>query len=174
MDSWASDGFYSHFPSYSQQPTRREALARARQLDYQTFLSRVSPGKSKTDGKAQKRHTTNDGQSKRQKIPTTNRTPNEKLPKLNANAVNENNIEGDMQSGGVNKDHYLDELEKMDLPDILNEETINERNLKLAEVIYFSYQSHFVTQNAFESVRNAFILCIFRTKDCGTLGISKS
>lgn len=133
MDSWVTDGFYSHFPSYSQQPTRREALAKARQLDYQTFLSRAEPRKAKPDGKGQKRHTTNENSSKRQK-PTTNDTPNDKLPKLDTISTNNNDGKANMSSRVVNKNRFLDELEKMDLPDIMNEETINDRNQKLAEV----------------------------------------
>lgn len=133
MDSWVTDGFYSHFPSYSQQPTRREALAKARQLDYQTFLSRVSPQKGKSDGKAQKRHTTNESQSKRQKIPT-NEKRNEKLPKLDTNRTDDNNGESDMSSRVEVKNRFLDELENMNLPDIFNEQMINERNQKMKEV----------------------------------------
>lgn len=134
MDSWVTDGFYSHFPSYSQQPTRREALAKARQLEYQTFLSRVSPGKGKPDGKAKKRHTTNDCQNKRQKIPTNEKQIVDKLPKIDANTTDDTNGESEMSSRIEVKNRFLDELENMDLPDIFNEQSINERNQKLKEV----------------------------------------
>lgn len=135
MDSWVTDGFYSHFPSYSQQPTRREALAKARQLDYQTFLSRISPTKIKIDGKGQKRHTTNDNSSKRQKIPT-NDIPNDKLPKLDTKSIDDvdTNGESDVSCRVEVKNRFLDELEKMELPDIINEQTIRKRNQKLKEV----------------------------------------
>lgn len=126
MDSWVTDGFYSHFPSYSQQPTRREALAKARQLEYQTYLSRVTPPKAKSDGKAQKRHTSNDNNSK-----TLNDIPNDKLPKLDANTADDCNGES---SRVEHKNRFLDDLEKMNLPDIFNEERINERNQKFSEV----------------------------------------
>lgn len=138
MDSWVTDGFYSHFPSYSQQPTRREALAKARQLDYQTFLSRAVPQKAKLDGKGQKRHTTNENSNKRQKA-TTNDTPNDKLPKLDTVSMNDNDGAVKISSRVVNKNRFLDELEKMDLPDIINEETINDRNQKLAEVNFSKF-----------------------------------
>ena len=139
MDSWVTDGFYSHFPSYSQQPSRREALAKARQLEYQTFLSRVSPGKCKTDGKAQKRHTTNNCHSKRPKIPANDTMRNDKLPKLDTKqtttTTDDNNGESDLSSRVEVKNRFLDELENMDLPDIFNEQSINKRNQKLKEVI---------------------------------------
>lgn len=137
MDSWVTDGFYSHFPSYSQQPTRREALAKARQLDYQTFLSRAAPRNANSDGKGQKRHTTNENNSKRQKA-TTNHTPNDKLPKLDTVKMNDNDGDGEANicTRVVNKNRFLDELEKMDLPEIMNEATISDRNQKLAEVSF--------------------------------------
>lgn len=130
MDSWASDGFYSHFPSYSQQPSRREALAKARQLEYQTFLDRVTPRQNKSDVKAQKRHTTNESSCKRQKVPTKDN----KLPKLVTNTVDEHNESIDMSSRCENKNRFLDELENLDLPDIFNDQMMRERNQKLAEV----------------------------------------
>ncbi|XP_055297512.1 inner centromere protein A [Sitodiplosis mosellana] len=134
MDSWASDGFYSHFPSYSQQPSRREALAKARQLEYQTFLSRVSPRKGKIDGKAQKRHTTNESQCKRPKIPTNDTMQKNELPKLDTkHTADDNNGESDSSSRVEVKNKFLDELENMDLPDIFNEQSINERNQKSKE-----------------------------------------
>lgn len=136
MDSWVNDGFYSHFPSYSQRPSRQEELARARQLEYQTFLSRVTPIKSKSNGKAQKRHTPNDNSSKRPKIPTTNDTPNDKLPKLDISTVAERNEQFDSSSRFQNKNRFQDELETMDLPDIFNDQMIRERNQKLAEVSF--------------------------------------
>lgn len=133
MDSWVTDGFYSHFPSYSQQPTRREALAKARRLDYQTFLSRVTPRKTKSDGKAPKRHTSNDIHNNRQKT-TMSDTPNDKLPKLDTTNTIDSNNELNESTRVEHKNRFLDDLEKMELPDIFNEETINERNKKLAEV----------------------------------------
>ncbi|XP_031628071.1 uncharacterized protein LOC116343897 [Contarinia nasturtii] len=134
MDQWVTDGFYSHFPSYSQQPTRREALAKARQLDYQTFLSRISPTKIKADGKGQKRHTPNDNNTKRQKIPS-NDVPNDKLPKLDTKSIDDTdtNGESDASCRVEIKNRFLDELEKMDLPDIINEQSIKKRNQKLKE-----------------------------------------
>lgn len=134
MDSWATDGFYSHFPSYSQQPTRREELAKARQHDYQTFLNRVTPRKNKSDAKFHKRNISIDSHSKKKRIATTNQTPNPELPKSDVNMVSENAIELDRNNRVRNRSRFVNELEKMDLPDILNGDTIDERNQKLAEV----------------------------------------
>lgn len=132
MDSWATDGFYSHFPSYSQQPTRREELARARQHDYQTFLNNATPRKGKTDGKIGKRNTNLDTQNKKLKVSTS--TPNKEWPKVDLSAAVENRSELDKKFRLKNTSQFVNELEKMDLPDFLNEDTINERNQKLAEV----------------------------------------
>lgn len=135
MDSWVTDGFYSHFPSYSQQPTRQQALAKARQYEYQTFLSRVTPKKTKCNGKAQKRHTTIENHLKRQKTPTKHTSPNDKLPNLDTNAAAHNGSEEfEMHNRFENKNRFQDELETMDLPDIFNDQMIRERNQKLAEV----------------------------------------
>lgn len=147
MDSWATDGFYSHFPSYSQQPNRREALAKARQLDYQTFLSRISPLKNVSSVKTQKRATNaNDGQSKKSKKPTNataspNTNDRNNMPKLDMHIVSENNssTEQTVPSGrstdrSQERNDYVNGLEQMDLPDIFNDKQINVRNEKLAEV----------------------------------------
>lgn len=149
MDSWATDGFYSHFPSYSQQPNRREALAKARQLDYQTFLSRISPLKNASNTKAHaKRY---DGQSKRPKK-STNSSPNDnKLPKLDMHIVNGNNstehatLSGRTTNRSKERNEYVNGLENMDLPDIFNDERISARNEKMAVVSdkIFSCRSNF-------------------------------
>lgn len=132
MDSWATDGFYSHFPSYSQQPTRREELARARHHDYQTFLNNVIPQKGKSDGKISKRNTNLDAHNKKQKVSTS--TPNNERPKVDLSATVANSNELDKKYRLKNTSQFVNELEQMDLPDFLNEDTINERNHKLAEV----------------------------------------
>lgn len=146
MDSWATDGFYSHFPSYSQQPNRREALAKARQLDYQTFLSRISPLKHVSHVKLQKRHIANDGQTKKLKNPTNispNTNHNNEMPKLDMHIVNENDsteqavISGHSTNRSKERNEFVNGLEEMDLPDIFNDERISARNDRNAEVNYF-------------------------------------
>lgn len=149
MDSWATDGFYSHFPSYSQQPNRREALAKARQLDYQTFLSRISPLKNVSNVKTQKRTThATDGQSKKSKKPTnstasTNTNDNERndMPKLDMHAVSESNSSTEQAVSSQRstdrskeRNDFVKELEEMDLPDIFNDKQISVRNERFAEV----------------------------------------
>lgn len=147
MDSWATDGFYSHFPSYSQQPNRREALAKARQLDYQTFLSRISPLKNVSNVKTHKRATQlNDGQSKKSKKPanaSASPTTNDRngVPKLDMHMVSENNssteqtvLSGRSTDRSKDRNDFVNGLEQMDLPDIFNDKQISVRNEKLAEV----------------------------------------
>lgn len=144
MDSWATDGFYSHFPSYSQQPNQREVLAKARQRDYQAFLNHISPKKIVSHATLQKRHNINDGQQKRSKKPTATSPPQTKrneLPKLDIHIVNANatSTEPAAMTGSSTdtrkaRNDFVNELEQMDLPDIFNDERISARNEKMAEV----------------------------------------
>lgn len=133
MDSWATDGFYSHFPSYSQQPNRREALAKARQQDYRTFLSRLSPQKGE---KSHKRFTVHDEHAMtKTKTTTMNHIPNDELPKLDLYTNDDDSSSGSGTSSlTTSRDRFVNELERMNLPDIFNEETVLERNQKLIEV----------------------------------------
>lgn len=143
MDSWATDSFYAHFPSYSQQKNRREALAKARQIDYQTFLNRISPLKNVSRVKLQKRHIANDGQTKKS-IKPTNIAPitnnQNEMPKLDMHFVNDENdsteqvvMSGHSTNRSKDKDEYVNGLEEMDLPDIFNDTRISARNERLAE-----------------------------------------
>lgn len=142
MDSWVTDGFYSHFPSYSQQPSQRELLAKTRQLEYQTFLSRISPQKNISHAKLhQKRHTESQTKKPKEPINITLNTKNNELPKLDIHIVNENNSSQEKTAKGGNstnrtkdRNAFVKGLEKMDLPDIFNDERISARNEKLAEV----------------------------------------
>lgn len=38
---WASDTFYSHFPSFNNQEKQKEHLAQARHQEYQQYLTKV-------------------------------------------------------------------------------------------------------------------------------------
>lgn len=148
MDSWATDSFYSHFPSYSQQANRREVLAKARQLDYQTFLSRISPLKNVSNVKSQKRATVIDGQNRKsKKTPnaSTTSSPNtnykNEMPKLDMHFVSENDstehaaiISGRSTNRSKDRNDFVNGLEEMDLPDIFDDKQISVRNEKLAEV----------------------------------------
>lgn len=141
MDSWVNDSFYSKFPSYSEQANRREALAKARQLEYQTYLSRVSSNSPKTNTKSNKRTSINDKNLKRPKIPTIqNVTVNKPSPlkqksKIivqNVSEIATNDVDDDIRSERT--DEFLNQLEQKPVPEIFDEESIRARNEKMAEV----------------------------------------
>lgn len=154
MDSWVTDSFYSHFPSYSNQRTQREALAKTRQLEYQTYLSRLSTKNAFSDGKSTKRNTTTNRHHKRQKLPASKQAANEQvLPieeekttkttitatnhEVNANVNDDTDYHPELikqMERDENRTKFLNELEKMNLPDIFNEDVINARNKRIAEV----------------------------------------
>lgn len=133
MDSWASDKFYSHFPSYSEQRTHREALARSRQLEYQAYLNNTANKSVQTKHKTHKRLPAKTKISKRPKIPTTNYDSIVEQNELDKNysdevEVNENN------NYDESTQRFLKKLEEMSVPDIFNDDMIKARNEKVAEV----------------------------------------
>lgn len=134
MDSWVSDKFYSHFPSYSEQKTHREVLAKSRQLEYQEYLNDKSP---QTKNKSQKRLPTNTKTSKRPKVPTKNYDSIVTQNKLDAD---DNYSNDDVVKENNNDDEstqrFLRKLEEMNVPDIFNDDMIRARNEKVAEVIH--------------------------------------
>lgn len=144
MDPWATDSFYSHFPSHSNQRTQREILAKTRQIEYQTYLSRLADNTAKTS----KRSTSINRLHKRQKLPVQNGAAKERVSpvkeatatasKPQINTINETDHLPSLQQQQMDRDEernrFLRELEKTKLPYIFNDDAINARNRRIAEV----------------------------------------
>lgn len=111
MEQWVTDKFYSHFPSYSGEKSRRKLLDKDRQDEYNLFLSRLSSA----DNASKQVRTERDEQ-----YVASNR-PNEILPKQSSNEMSK-------------RDTSL-WSENMDLPGVFNEEIIKQRNRRVEEVI---------------------------------------
>lgn len=141
MDS--SDKFYSHFPSYSEQSRKREALAKEQKLDYQAYLKRVTSNKNNRDqlfGKIKKSSTPHDD-SRKPKIPrnqekTVNDSP---ISIKKRGAVSQNDTKDGTNERQKNKEQFLNEWEKMNLPEIVDGNAINARNRRIAEVKEFFF-----------------------------------
>lgn len=134
-----TDKFYSHFPSYSEQSTKREALAKARQLEYQTYLSRIASNGQNSNGKSNKRITAHDKHTKRPKLPINH--DEKESPKLNGKHVSVAQTEATNGAKAakvreMTKEKFLDGVENMNLPEIFDEDRINARNRRMAEVRY--------------------------------------
>lgn len=121
MDQWVTDKFYSHFPSYSGEKSRRKILDKDRQDEYNHYLSTLAPTES-----ALSRHcaTNTQFQEERDKQLSIPNRQNERKIRRNSNEISE-------------RDSSLWN-ENMDLPGIFNEEIINLRNRRVAEVSHWS------------------------------------
>lgn len=104
MDQWVTDKFYSHFPSYSGEKSRRKLLDKDRQDEYNRYLSRLGSAKNAF---ADEQHS----MSKRGKEIPTGRSSKD-MSERDMSLWNEN----------------------MDLPGIFNEEIIKQRNRRVIEV----------------------------------------
>lgn len=134
MDSWVNDSFYSHFPSYSDQ-SRREFLAKARQLEYQNYLLRLADIDDLSSSRASKRDASSGMQSRRLRLPSVD--------------VNKNLVDHSMSTEvpmaqkkqqdpffieSYERDGLMNEIDTLDLPDIFNENVIKARNKQIAKV----------------------------------------
>lgn len=113
MEQWATDKFYSHFPSYSGEKSKRKLLDKDRQDEYNLYLSRLaSAGTESTRSKHVR--------AERDEPRSISDRRNEVLLKRNSNEMSE-------------RDTSLWN-ENMDLPGIFNEELIKQRNRRVVEV----------------------------------------
>lgn len=113
MEQWATDKFYSHFPSYSGEKSKRKLLDKDRQDEYNLYLSRLTSA-GNASSQIKHIHAERDGQhsiSDRHNGVLLNRNSKE-MSERDVSLWNEN----------------------MDLPGILNEEIIKQRNRRVAEV----------------------------------------
>lgn len=111
MEQWVTDKFYSHFPSYSGEKSRRKLLDKDRQDEYNLFLSRLSSA----DNASKQVRTERDEQ-----YVASNRS-NEVLSKQSSNELSKRDVS--LWN------------ENMDLPGVFNEEIIKKRNRRVEEVI---------------------------------------
>lgn len=117
MDQWVTDKFYSHFPSYSGEKSRRKVLDKDRHDEYNLYLS----GLASTDSAIRRQCAKNTQvREERAEQPSISNRQNERQMRRNSNEISE-------------RDSSLWN-ENMDLPGIFNEEMINLRNRRVAEV----------------------------------------
>lgn len=128
-----SDKFYSGFPSYGEHESKRNALAKARQLEYQTFLLNKNKGKPTP---TKNRHGRQLKQAKQ--IATRENGVengyNEKLIKKEAISTEMDHNEENTSNGLTVREKYVKKLEKMSAPDIFNDVRIDARNRQFEEV----------------------------------------
>lgn len=124
MDQWVTDKFYSHFPSYSGEKSRRELLDKDRHDEYNLYLSRLASAENAFTSRNVA--TSKREQAERDALRSASKAPSEVLTKRNSNDLSER----DMSLWNEN----------MDLPGIFNEEIIKQRNRRVVEV---SYSVHF-------------------------------
>lgn len=109
-----TDKFYSHFPSYSGEKSKRESLDKDRQDEYNQYLSRLASA-----GNVSSRNVAANKNVRAERDVQLS-TRNEDSMKRNSN---------DMCERGMPLSK-----ENMDLPGIFNEEIIKLRNHRVAEV----------------------------------------
>lgn len=120
--SWATDAFYSHFPSYSGQG--RKALDKARQEEYNTYLKKLT---EVSNTEKLKRAATE--REFRRNIPLR-----EPVPQSGARADHiDSELVTDRSLTSRNDDSLWHESDNFGLPDILNDEIIKRRNRDIAE-----------------------------------------
>lgn len=145
MDSWVTDTFYSHFPSYGDQKTQRDILLKSRHLEYQNHLHQLAAIEKLSAVRASKRFSANNNQMKRPKI------PDEPIDNAAVIQINERNLQHQNDNMSlVRREHdalfvescdrddsrnrFLNELQNMDLPDMFNDVAIEARNRRTIEV----------------------------------------
>lgn len=127
MDQWVTDKFYSHFPSYSGEKSRRKILDKDRQDEYNLYLSSLASMAS--SGSAFRRQCAKNTQVREENNEPTSipNRQNERRIRRNSDQISEQ----DMSLWNEN----------MDLPGIFNEEMINLRNRRVAEVSQWNCQA---------------------------------
>lgn len=113
-----TDKFYSHFPSYSGEKSRRELLDKDRHDEYNLYLSRLASAENTFT--TRNVAATKNAQAERDEQRSVSKAPSEVLMKRNSNEMSER----DMSLWNEN----------MDLPGIFNEEIIKQRNRRVVEV----------------------------------------
>lgn len=126
-----SDKFYSGFPSYNDQASKRQALAKARQIEYQTFLQNQSKGKPTPTKSKLGRHEVKEQKSPKQ-VKHTNAHENG-ADHGSGEAVDSYSAE-DSEADLRSRDFYLKKLAKMSVPEIFSDVKIHARNQQAEEV----------------------------------------
>lgn len=135
MDS--SDKFYSGFPSLAGGETRRQALAKERQIEYHTFLqnqskNKTTPSKTRNGARLKAKenispkiikHTTTQHKSS-----SDNRSYYGGGDDVDRSDFNRNEVNS--------RDNFLVRLEKMSVPDIFCDVKIDARNKLVEEVFH--------------------------------------
>lgn len=129
-----SDKFYSGFPSYNDQASKRQALAKARQVEYQTFLQNQSKGKSTPAKNKFVRHTVKEKKSPK---PVKHINAHENGTSHGSTAAVDTNSTENSSSDLRSREFFLKKLAKMNGPDIFNDVKINARNRQVEEVHLF-------------------------------------
>lgn len=128
-----SDKFYSGFPSYNDQASKRQALAKARQIEYQTFLQNQSKGKpTPTKSKLGRAAAVKEKKSPKQ-VRHTNAHENGADHEPNAEVADSYSAE-DSEADMRSRDFYLKKLAKMSVPEIFSDVKIHARNQQAEEV----------------------------------------
>lgn len=132
MDSHEIDKFYSHFPSYSGETSRRKLLDKDRQDEYKHYLSRLASAEKASEKFAISRNVRNE-LSSRQKVTVAERDEPHSVSNREHDILMHRNCQ-DMNERDMMRAKYLQNLQNMDLPDIFNDEIIKQRNRRIAEV----------------------------------------
>lgn len=132
-----SDKFYSGFPSYGEQESKRQALARARQLEYQTFLLNKNKGKPTPTKHRLGRQVNKNAVIQPKQIVTrengVENGHNETLKHIKTEAISSETDHSE-ENGLIGRESYAKKLEKMSAPDIFNDFKIDARNRQVEEV----------------------------------------
>lgn len=121
MDSWATDAFYSHFPSYSGQG--RKTLDKARQDEYNKYLKKLSD-LSKID---KLKRTSTQKEIHRNVLV-------ESIPQKETRSNHIDSESTTVQSITARTEDFLwRDTDNFGLPDILNDEIVKQRNRDIAE-----------------------------------------
>lgn len=118
-----TDKFYSHFPSYSGEKSRRKILDKDRQDEYNIYLSSLASMAS--TGSALRRQCVKNTQV---------REVREEKDEPSSISNRQNEIRIRRNSDQISEQDMSLWNENMDLPGIFNEEMINLRNRRVAEV----------------------------------------
>lgn len=122
QQSWVTDKFYSHFPSYSDQSLQRVLLSKSRKQDYQNYLSRVAVGPKKSF----KRGSNVTQKANKVNVIDENRQTDDE----STDGVSKSKLNREMSS----KQKAIHDRKHINLPDILDENKVHERNQRMVEV----------------------------------------
>lgn len=128
MDS--ADKFYSGFPSLAGGETRRQALAKERQIEYHTFLQNQNKGKSPPPKNRI------GARPKENKSPKKSVTVQRHIHGMDKRSNRNDDVDASdhVRMELRSRDNFLAKLEKMSVPDIFNDVKIDARNKLVEEV----------------------------------------